>query len=990
MPRRSILSVTERDSLFALPESKDELIRLYTLNESDLSIIRQHRGAANRLGFAVQLCYMRYPSVIFGANDTPYKPLLQIVAEQLKISPSAWIDYGQREKTRREHLLELQAIFGFQPFTMQHYRPSVRQLESMARDTDKGILLATELVESLRRQNILLPSPNVIERICAEAITRANRDVHAALTEGLSEAHCHRLDGLLKIKDGSKLTWLAWLRQSPAKANSVHMNAHIERLKTLLAIELPNGIERNVHQNRLLKIAREGGQMQVTDLAKFETQRRYATLVALVIEGMATVIDEIIDLHDRIMGKLFAAAKNKHQQQFQASGKAINDKVRLYGRIGRALLDAKQNGSDPFVAIESVMSWDDFTASVSEAQKLAQPEDFDFVHRIGDSYATLRRYSPALLDVLKLRAAPAAQDVMAAIDILRAMNTNGTRKLPEETPTKFIKKRWEKLVVTDAGIDPRYYELCALSELKNALRSGDVWVQGSRQFKDFEEYLVPNERFISLKQSNELPLAIETDCYKYLHDRILLLEQQLTVTNRLASSNDLPDAIITESGLKVTPLDAVLPDTAQALIDQAAQLLPHVKITELLLEVDEWTNFTEQFTHMKTGDIAKDKTLLLTTILGDGINLGLTKMAESCPEVTYSKLSWLQAWHIRDETYSSALATLVNAQLNQSFAENWGDGTTASSDGQRFRAGGRAESTGHINPKYGSEPGRLFYTHISDQYAPFSSKLVNVGVRESTYVLDGLLYHESDLRIEEHYTDTAGFTDHVFGLMHLLGFKFAPRIRDLGDTKLFIPKGDAVYSTLKPMIGGTLNIKQIKAHWDEILRLATSIKQGTVTASLMLRKLGSYPRQNGLAVALRELGRIERTLFILEWLQSVELRRRVQAGLNKGEARNALARAVFFNRLGEIRDRSFEQQLYRANGLNLITAAIVLWNTVYLERATNALLANGNTFDSDHLQYLSPLGWEHINLTGDYLWKSRVKVGSGKFRPLRPMSNINP
>lgn len=126
-----------------------------------------------------------------------------------------------------------------------------------------------------------------------------------------------------------------------------------------------------------------------------------------------------------------------------------------------------------------------------------------------------------------------------------------------------------------------------------------------------------------------------------------------------------------------------------------------------------------------------------------------------------------------------------------------------------------------------------------------------------------------------------------------------------------------------------MNIKAIRAHWDEILRPATSIKQGTVTASLMLRKLGSYPRQNGTAVALRELGRIERTLFILDWLQSVELRRRVHAGLNKGEARNALAVAVFFNRLGEIRDRSFEQQRYRASGLNLVTAAIVLWNTVY-------------------------------------------------------------
>jgi TnpA family transposase len=219
--------------------------------------------------------------------------------------------------------------------------------------------------------------------------------------------------------------------------------------------------------------------------------------------------------------------------------------------------------------------------------------------------------------------------------------------------------------------------------------------------------------------------------------------------------------------------------------------------------------------------------------------------------------------------------------------EHWGDGTTSSSDGQNFRTGSKAGST---STRIRQQPrADVLHPYLRPVRA-LHTKVVNVGVRDSTYVLDGLLYHESDLRIEEHYTDTAGFTDHVFGLMHLLGFRFAPRIRDLGDTKLFIPKGDAAYDALKPMISSDrLNIKQIRAHWDEILRLATSIKQGTVTASLMLRKLGSYPRQNGLAVALRELGRIERTLFILDWLQSVELRRRVHAGLNKGEARNALA-----------------------------------------------------------------------------------------------------
>ena len=134
---------------------------------------------------------------------------------------------------------------------------------------------------------------------------------------------------------------------------------------------------------------------------------------------------------------------------------------------------------------------------------------------------------------------------------------------------------------------------------------------------------------------------------------------------------------------------------------------------------------------------------------------------------------------------------------------------------------------------------------------------------------------------------------------------------------------------------------------------------------------------------MREVGRIERTLFILDWLQNVELRRRVQAGLNKGEARNALARAVFFNRLGNFVTKALKGSVIEQVVLNLLTAAIVLWNTVYIERAVNTLRTSGYEINDEHLQYLSPLGWEHINLTGDYVWKSSFEVGKGKFRPFR-------
>ena len=507
MPRRLILSTNDRASLLALPDTKDELIRRYTFSEPDLSLIRQRRGDANRLGFAVQLCLLRYPGHGLLVDAVLPPAFVQWVAHQLRIEPMCWPQYAEREETRREHLLELCAYLGMTTFKLSHFRQAVHALAELALQTDKGVVLATQVLDTLRQRQIIIPALDVIERVCAEAITRANRRIYAALADSLSAPHRQRLDDLLKCKEGSKTTWLAWLRQSPAKPNSRHMLEHIERLKALQSLDLPADIDRQVHQNRLLKIAREGGQMTPADLAKFEPQRRYATLAALVLEGIATVTDEIIDLHDRIIGRLFNAAKNKHQKQFQASGKAINDKVRLYGRIGQALLEAKQSGRDPFAAIEAVIPWDAFTASVTEAQKLAQPEDFDFLRRIGENYATLRRYAPQFLDVLKLRAAPAAKGILDAIEVLRGMNSDNTRKLPPDAPTQFVKPRWAKLVLTGDGIDRHYYELCALAELKNALRSGDIWVQGSRQFKDFDEYLVPAEKFAALKLAGDLPLA---------------------------------------------------------------------------------------------------------------------------------------------------------------------------------------------------------------------------------------------------------------------------------------------------------------------------------------------------------------------------------------------------------------------------------------------------------------------------------------------------
>lgn len=982
MPRRNLFSSVEWKFLVEFPMEDTAFIQHYTLTEQDTSIIKQHRGEHNRLGFAIQLCCLRYPGISLTVSDHLPEALLNFVAKQINTPASCWEKYSKRDQTRREHLVEIQRLFQFQSFSVDKKKESVEFLTELALQTNKGLVLAKTLIDELRRQKVILPSMSTMESMCAQAITQADRHIYEILIEPLNNHQLQQLDQLLQIKPSQKISLLAWLQQPPGSAIAKHILQHIERLKTVEEFNLPIGLEKKIHQNRLLKLAREGSQMTAQHLRDFEPLRRYGTLTALLLEIRATLIDQIIHLNDQLIGTLFNRAKNRHAEAFHQSGKAINDKVRLYHKIGKALLEARKLNTDPFAAIEGILSWDQFVQSIEEAQKLSQTEDFDYLSLIEKGYSLVRRYAPAFLEALNFKAAPAANSLLQAVEMLKTLNHENQRKIPHNAPTNFIRKRWDPLIFKESGLDRRFYELCVLSELKNALRSGDLWVQGSRQFKDFDEYLLPSKAFIDLKQQNQLTLAIKTDCSLYLKERLALLEQELQTVETFAKTNRLPDAMITQNGLKITPLDNAVPAAAENLMRKAYALLPRVKITELLLEVNNWTHFTKHFNHLKNGEKASDITLLLTTILADAINLGLSKMAESCPEASYAKLTWIQAWYIRDENYSKALAELVNAQYEHPFAVYWGNGTASSSDGQRFRAGSHGEARGQINARYGTEPSILFYTHISDQYAPFHTQIINATVRDATYVLDGLLYHESDLKIEEHYTDTAGFTDHVFALMHMLGFKFAPRIRDLADKRLFAPIFPKNYPTLSCLIGDKLNIKLIETHWDEILRLASSIKQGTVTASLILKKLGGYSRQNGLAAALREIGRIERTLFTLEWLQNKDLRRRVQIGLNKGEAKNALARSIFFNRLGEMRDRSFENQRYRASGLNLVIAAVILWNTVYLERAILALKEQNIEVDDHLLRYLSPLGWEHINLTGDYIWQQKRSLGKGEFRPL--------
>ncbi len=483
-------------------------------------------------------------------------------------------------------------------------------------------------------------------------------------------------------------------------------------------------------------------------------------------------------------------------------------------------------------------------------------------------------------------------------------------------------------------------------------------------------------------EAGPLPVAAPATAATYLAERKALLERRLNEVAAKAAADKLQDVRIQGEELKITPLKAATPEEAEDLADRLYAMMPTVRITALLAEVDRWTGFSGAFTHLHTGLPTDDRRVVLTAVLADATNLGLTRMADACAVASYHRLAWTAGWHLRDETYRHALAAVVSAQQQHPLAALFGAADVSSSDGRHFPTGGPAEAVGAVNARYGREASALFYTHLTARQAPFHTIAIPPA-GEAAHVIDGLLYHEADLSITTHHTDGGGVSDHVFALAYLLGFSFAPRIPNLAERRLYAFGAASNWPALASFIAGSVDEKLITAHWDDVLRLAASVRTGTVSASLMLKRLGSYPRQNGLALALREIGRIERTLFTLDWLEDPELRRQATAELNKGEARNALARAVCFHRLGRLRDRAAEAQQHRASGLALVTAAIALWNTVYLDRAVQSLQRQEESVPEELLAHLAPVGWQRINLTGDYLWDADANSGPDGFRPLR-------
>jgi TnpA family transposase len=328
-----------------------------------------------------------------------------------------------------------------------------------------------------------------------------------------------------------------------------------------------------------------------------------------------------------------------------------------------------------------------------------------------------------------------------------------------------------------------------------------------------------------------------------------------------------------------------------------------------------------------------------------------------------------------------AAARLVAAQNGIGLARRWGGGDVASADGLRFVVPVRTIHAGP-NPKYfGSERGVTYYNLVSNQFTGLNAITVPGTLRDSLVLLSVVLEQETELDPIEIMTDTGAYTDVIFGIFWLLGYQFSPRIADVGGARFWRVDSTADYGALNKLAAHKVKTGIIVEHWDDLLRLAGSLKLGLVQAGGLMRQTNERPTR--LARALGELGRIVKTLYLLAYIDDESYRRRILSQLNRGEGRHQLARVIFHGKRGELRQRYREGQEDQLGALGLVVNAIILWNTIYMDAVLGQLRAEGFDVRDEDVARLSPLAHEHINMLGQYAFILPEPVARGELRPLR-------
>lgn len=959
------------------------IVKLGSLEQSDLNQIKECRGEHNKIGFCYQLLFVKI------INRLPTQLPLEIIDDiltfaslQIKINAQEIKSYQKRQATISEHQTKIKLYLGLQKFdeVPAEFVNSFIFTEASKLDDLSAILARTE--QYLREQNILFPAEDTLRRHAIFQREKARQFIYSSMAKQLTPSTTKTLDGLLISGDAkySKLQKIKMPPLSPSVEGISRLTEKLDLIESTGVISLDLSWLNNNYQRTLAKYAQRYSAFR---LKETEPSKRYAMLICFLCQSYRETVDYLADTYFKLITRIYNKAGRQQDKANKKQSKKNRASLVMFDTVSGIVLNSSIPDIDVRKHIFRLIPKKAFINQTAENKKWLTGKYSHIFKSVISRFNYLRQFAPKVLSHLQFKdegQSGTNANLIEAIGTLKSMNESHKRKLPIDTPVNFIPKKIRALIKKKEGVERHGWECAVLTAIRDEVKAGNLSVDLSKRFGLFNDFFMPYSEWEKRRnpffKRAKLPQNPQ-DVPGYLTARLNKAIDQfiaLETTNEYAKVEDGKWVLSVDEAEKLSAEDQAKLDKLK---DWLSSHMRAIKLADLLVEVDNDLHLTTDFfmssDSENTPNIIDDIGAVITTWMAHGCFIGTKTMAKLIKDVSYNQIKTVTDWQLSDEAQRGALARTVNAITALEVSESWGDGSSSSSDNENYEFKEKVLQRSYT-PKFG-DFALEFYMFIADNYAPYYSMPIEVTHRDSPYTLDGILYNESELPLEDHYVDTHGYTEINFAGFAMLGRRLNPRIKNVKHQHIYRIDPTKNYSSLSPLLNhakNTIHMDWIVEQWDRIGQFYASFESGQTTASVAMKRLASFTGKNHFYRANREFGRVIKTENILNHMCDPVLRRKRQRGLLKGEQMHQLARNIAYGKRGKITARDLHMQKITCNCLTLIMACIIYWQSKEIMRVIKECHPELAGIDLRMLEHISPAEWDNLILYGEYFIRKHL------------------